>query len=128
MEIEKEIDKINKLYEKTLEKITKSFLLKHEELVMKENNIKDKLQIEVTKFKEYLENYLLKSNNEIKLSEKIDRRLKKMQSEENNILKNIAYVSKLNKSQKEMKNLLSAEIKRLKFQYQENECNIKYEE
>ena len=128
MEIEKEIDKINKLYEKTLEEITKSFLLKHEELVMKENNIKDKLQIEVTKFKEYLENYLLKSNNEIKLSEKIDRRLKKMQSEENNILKNIAYVSKLNKSQKEMKNLLSAEIKSLKFQYQENECNIKYEE
>ena len=128
MEIEKEIDKINKLYKKTLEEITKSFLLKHEELVMKENNIKDKLQIEVTKFKEYLENYLLKSNNEIKLSEKIDRRLKKMQSEENNILKNIAYVSKLNKSQKEMKNLLSAEIKSLKFQYQENECNIKYEE
>ena len=116
------------MYEKTLEEITKSFLLKHEELVMKENNIKDKLQIEVTKFKEYLENYLLKSNNEIKLSEKIDRRLKKMQSEENNILKNIAYVSKLNKSQKEMKNLLSAEIKSLKFQYQENECNIKYEE
>ena len=101
-DIEQEIDKINTLYEKTIEKITKSFLVKHEELIIRENSIKEKLQIEVTKVKEILENYLSKSNNEIKLSEKINRGLKQLQSEENNVLKNIAYVSKLKKCQKEM--------------------------
>ena len=126
-DIEQEIDKINTLYEKTIEKITKSFLVKHEELIIRENNIKEKLQIEVTKVKEILENYLSKSNNEIKLSEKINRGLKQLQSEENNVLKNIAYVSKLKKCQKEMKILLSDKIKSLKFKYQEDKCNIKYE-
>ena len=126
-DIEQEIDKINTLYEKTIEKITKSFLVKHEELIIRENNIKEKLQIEVTKVKEILENYLSKSNNEIKLSEKINRGLKQLKSEENNVLKNIAYVSKLKKCQKEMKILLSDKIKSLKFKYQEDKCNIKYE-
>ena len=126
-DIEQEIDKINTLYEKTIEKITKSFLVKHEELIIRENSIKEKLQIEVTKVKEILENYLSKSNNEIKLSEKINRGLKQLQSEENNVLKNIAYVSKLKKCQKEMKILLSDKIKSLKFKYQEDKCNIKYE-
>ena len=70
IDIEQEIDKINKLYEKTLGEITKSFLAKHEELIIRENNIKENLQIEVAKVKEILENDLLKSNNEIQLSEK----------------------------------------------------------
>ena len=127
IDIEQEIDKINKLYEKTLGEITKSFLAKHEELIIRENNIKENLQIEVAKVKEILENDLLKSNNEIQLSEKINRGLKQLQSEEDNILKNIAYVSKLKKCQKEMKLLLKNKIKSIKFKYQEEECNIKYE-
>ena len=128
IDIEKEIDKINNLYEKTVEEITKSFIAKHEELIFRENNIKEKLQLEVTNVKKNLENYLLKSNNEIKLSENINRGIKKLQSEENNILKNIAYASKLNKSIKEMKKLSNDSIKSLKFKYHEDKCNIKYED
>ena len=62
------------------------------------------------------------------LSDKISNRgLKQLQSEEDNILKNIAYVSKLKKLEKEMKLLLKNKIKSIKFKYQEEECNIKYE-
>ena len=49
--IEKEINDINKLYDKTIEDLTKSFLLKHEKLLKIENELKEKLQNEVTKVK-----------------------------------------------------------------------------
>ena len=54
--IEKEINNINYLYEKTINDLTNSFLEKHDILIKEENKIKEKLQIEVTKTKEKLEN------------------------------------------------------------------------
>ena len=41
--IENEINEINKLYEKTINDLTKSFEIKHEKLLQEENNIKEKL-------------------------------------------------------------------------------------
>ena len=124
--IEKEINNINNLYEKTINDLTNSFLQKHEILIKEENNIKEKLQIEVTKTKEKLENYLSETNNQIKINEKIQQGIKKLDKEEKNIIKDLTYISKINKNKKEMKILSNELMKSIKFNYEEN--NIKYEE
>ena len=125
--IEKEINKINELYEKTNDDLTKSFQIKHEKLLKEENDIREKLQNEVTKIKEKLENYLSESNNEIKINERINKGIQKIEKEEN-MIKNLTYISKINKSMKEMKKLLQELMKSLNFFYEEEQSNIKYEE
>ena len=124
--IEKEINNINNLYEKTINDLTNSFLQKHEILIKEENNIKEKLQIEVTKTKEKLEYYLSQTNNQIKINEKIQQGIKKLNKEEKNIIRDLTYISKINKNKKEMKILSNELMKSIKFNYEEN--NIKYEE
>ena len=79
--LENEINKINKLYEKAVDDLTKSFLKKHEALLKQENDIKEKLQNEVTKTKEKLENYCSQLNNEILINERINQGLKKFENE-----------------------------------------------
>ena len=56
--IEKEIIEIDKLYEKVEKEITEYYKRRHEELIKKEKDIKDNLQIEVTKTKEKLDEYI----------------------------------------------------------------------
>ena len=80
--IEKEMEEINKIYDKTFSEVTKSYEIKHEKLLKEENELKDKLQTEVTKVKEILENYLSKSNDIIKLNERINKGLNKLEKEE----------------------------------------------
>ena len=50
--IEKEITQIDNTYSKVNDEIKKSFELKHEKLIIEENNLREKLQNEVTKNKE----------------------------------------------------------------------------
>ena len=126
--IENEINKINNLYEKTLNDLTKSFLIKHEKLIKKENELKEKLQNKVTKVKEQLENYLSISNNNIKMFEKIDKGIKKLEKEDINMIKNLSYVSKINKTKKEMKNIFQELMYGLNISYIEENNNIKYED
>ena len=126
--IENEINKINELYEKTLNELTQSFLLKHEQLIKEENDLKENLQNEVTKVKEKLENYLSESNNEIKISERIKKGIKKMENEENNIIKLLSYLSKINKTQKNMNKLFQNLMKNININYEKEKNNIKYEE
>ena len=122
--IEKEINDINIQYEKAINDLTKSFLKKHENLLKEENDIKEKLQIEVTKIKEILENFLSQANNQIKINEKIQEGIKKIKKEEKNIIQSLTYISKMNKNKKGMKALSNQLMKSLKFNYEEN--NIKY--
>ena len=88
-----------------MEDLTKSFLKKHEQLLKEENALKEQLQIEVTKSKENLENYLSVSINNIKLSERLNKGIEKMKDKEENIIKIISYVSKANQTQNQMINL-----------------------
>jgi len=74
--IEKEIIEIDKLYEKIDKEIIEYYKRKHEELIKKEKEIKDNLQIEVTKTKEKFEEYLSFSNKIIKDIERIIKELK----------------------------------------------------
>ena len=103
-------------------------MIKHEKLLKEENEIKEKLQNEVTKVKEKLEYFWSKSNSEIKKNEKINQGIKKLKNEEKNINKILSYVSNINKNQKELNKLIKEPMKSLKFNYLEEKSNINYEE
>ena len=128
--IENEIKKINELYEKMDKETTRLFELKHEKLVKEEKEIKDKLDNEVTKIKSKLEEHLSFANSLIRNYDKINKGIQELKKEEPNqnikYLKNLTYVSKLNKSQKEMNNITQKLMKNLKLDFVDN--NIKYEE
>ena len=65
---------------------------------------------------------------EIKTTEKIKKGLKKLENEEKNFLKNLSYISNINKTLKDMKNINGQFIKSIKFSYQENNKELNYEE
>ena len=60
--IENEINKINQLYEKAIKDVTNSYFIQQEKLIKEGNDLKEKLQNEVTGFGGQLENFLSKSN------------------------------------------------------------------
>ena len=106
-------------------------MIKHEKLTKEENDLKEKLQNEVTKVKEQLENFLSKSNNYIKLSEKIDKGIKFLEKENKevkNMIKVLSYISKINKTQKDMQILFQELMKNIKITFQKDNNNINYEE
>ena len=79
--IEKEIIDIDKLYDKVNNEVTKSYEQKHEKLLLEEKDLKEKLQNEVTKVKEKLEISLSESNRIIRINEKINKGVKKIENE-----------------------------------------------
>ena len=127
--IEKEINEIDKLYEKTNEDLSNYYKEKHEKLIKEEKDLKDILDNKVTKTKEILENFYSLSNNEVKTIEKINKGIVKIEKEEKNyLIKKLTYISKMNKNMKEMKKLLQESINSLKINFIKEEGNIKYEE
>ena len=93
--------------------------------------MKDKLQIEVTKIKSKLDEYLTLANDLIKKYERINKGIKAFNNEEKNnnnfiILKNLTYISKINTNKKKMKEMSKLLMKNLKIDFIEN--NVKYEE
>ena len=126
--IENEIKEIDKLYEKVEKEITEYYKRKHEELIKNEGDIKDNLQNEVTKAKEKLQEYLSFSNKIIKDIEIINKGIKTFEKEEKNILKILTYASKINKNEKEMKQLNYTKMRNIKICFEEKENKIKYKE
>ena len=126
--IENEITQINNLYDKVFSETKKFFELKHEKLIKEEKDLQDKLQIEVTKVKEHLENNLSKCIKLIKNNEKINKGIKCLDKEEKNMLKTLSYISKISKNKKETQILLQKLMKNLKINFIEKESTIKYEE
>ena len=127
--IEKEINEINQLFEKTMNELTKYYIKKHEILTKEENDLKEKLENEVTKAKEQLEYFLSETNNEIKINERINQGIKKLENKnENNMIKTLSYVSQINKNKNKMNKLFQKLMKNLKFSFQEEKNNIKYDE
>ena len=91
----------------------------------------EKLQNEVTKAKEKLENYLSRTDNEIRLNEKIKKGIDKFKNEknwENNINKILIYISGINERIKESQKLIQKYMKSLKFHFSQEKNNILYEE
>ena len=130
--IENEIKKINELYEKVDKEITKSFKLRQEKLINEEKEIKDKLDNDVTKIKTKLEEHLSLINTLIKNYEKINKGIQGLNKEESNknmnlnLLKNLTYISKLNKNRNEMYKMPQILMKNLKLDFINDK--IKYEE
>ena len=86
------------------------------------------MQNEVTKVKEKLELFLSNTSNIIKITEKINKGIKSLEKEEKSMIKTLSYISKINKTQKEMKILLKELMISLKITFNEEENSIKYEE
>ena len=63
-----------------------------------ENDIKEKLENEVTKVQEKLEIFLTETNNKINISEKINKGIKKLENRDKNMITILSYVSKINKN------------------------------
>jgi len=110
--------------------ITKSFELKHEKLIKEEKEIKDKLDNEVTNMKSKLEEHLSLANSLIRNYERINKGLHGLDKEEKNhdiqLLRNLTYISKLNRNHKELNNISQILMKNLKLDFVDD--NIKYEE
>ena len=127
-DIEKEINNINQLYDKTIKDITNSFIKKHENLVYEENNLKERLENEVKRKKDQLKSYLSQTNHQIKLNERIKKGAEKIRKEEENIVVTLFYVSVINKSRIGMKSLLDIPMKTINFYYKEDKNNFILEE
>ena len=125
---ENEMTKLNELYIKIDKDLTNSFEEKHLNLTKKENEIREELQNEVTKIKEKLENYLTNINELIRSSEKINKGIKAFEKEEKQMIKLLAYVSKINRNKKEMSLLIKEQMKNLNIDFIKEENIIKYTE
>ena len=127
--IEKEIKSINKLYDKVNKEVTESFIIKHETLVKKENEIKEKLKNEVVKTKEQLENLFSELNKVIKSSEKILKSIKNLEKEKEKdkiLITILSYASKINSNKKEMESSFLKPIKKLKINFNEKKSEINF--
>ena len=86
--------------------------MKHNKLLIEENELKEKLQNEITKTKEQLEKYLSLSNILSKKNEKINKGIKSFINEgQNNMIRNLSYISTMNKNKKEINSLFQKLIK-----------------
>ena len=95
---ENEMIKLDNLFYKSSKDLAKSFEEKHLALTKQEDDIKEKLQNEVTKVKEKLEQNLSHYNHLIKSCEKIKKGMKTLEKQEKAMIKNLSYVSKINKN------------------------------
>ena len=125
--IEKEINEINNSYNDIKNKINKKFKEEHEKLIIEENKLIDKLQNEVTKTKENLEKYLSESNEIIKNYEKINKGIKLLEKEQKNMIKELTYITKINKSKNEYNYLFNESMTNLKISFEEEQRKVKYE-
>lgn len=126
--IENEINNINKLYDQTVDGITKTYKRRHEELEKEELQKKEKLDNEVTKIKEKLEKYLTSTNNELKISERVNKGIKNIQKDEKNMIKILSYISKINKNKKGFISLFQELMYNIKPSFNEKENKIIFDE
>ena len=124
--IENEMIKIDNIYDKVDKEVTKSYEIKHENLIKEEERLKDKLKNEVTKIKENLELNISKLSELLRNCERIIKGIKLFEEEDNNMIKKLNYVSNINKNKKEINIIFLQLMKNLNISF--NDKNIKYEE
>ena len=103
--------------------------MKHEQLTKDENELTEKLQNEVTKTKEKLENYLSNSNNLIINNERIEKGIKILDKKEKNKIIDFTYISKINKCKNEINILFQKLMKNINISFNDKKYNnILFEE
>lgn len=65
-------------------------------MIKEENNLKEHLKTEVKKVREELDKFLSETKKIIYKSEDLNESLKKFEKEENNTMKTLSYISKIN--------------------------------
>ena len=127
--IEDEINKINIFFDKANDEITKLYKKKYENLKKEEEDLKQKLENDVTQIKENLEIYLLQSNEIIKKNETLKKGITILEKEkEINIFKYLNYIEKINKINEGMEKILYTNMKSLKLNLDDINENIEYDE
>ena len=126
--IEKEMESINKIFDKTMNDIKDFFQKKYEELLKEEKELQEKLQNEVTKTKEKMENFLSEINEEIRLNNRINKMITKLEKEDMNTVKIISFVSKIKESVKSMNKTIEKPINNIKFNFEQEKKNLNFEE
>lgn len=122
-------EELTKSYEEECKKIKEEYEINSENLLKEENNSNEILENKVTKVKEKLENYLLKTNNTIKENEKINKGIKKLKKkqENKNIIANLTYISKINKNKKELNSLFQEVMENLEISLNKDK-NLNFDE
>ena len=123
-----EISKINKSYDITVESLKNYYQKKYDALLKQENDLKENLQNQVTKTKEHLEIFLSEINENIKISERINKGINKVVKEKQSMIQLLSYISKINSSKNSMRKLMSELMKTIKFSFEEENNVINYEE
>ena len=90
--------------------------------------MKEKLKTEVTKIKESLDDYLTQIEYLSKSCERIKKGVQALEKEEKYMIKNLSYISKINKNKNEIYTLLNSLMKNLEINFNEKEENIVYNE
>ena len=88
----------------------------------------NELESKVNQLNDKFEHYLKKYNSQIELSKKISEEAKNYNYQEQNNLKLLSYISKLDKTCESMNKLMSEQIYSLKFTFDINNKEIIYEE
>ena len=129
-QIMEEMKLIDKTFEDLNKEITNCFIKKQENLIKKENEIKDTLKNEITKIKEKLEIYYSEIYEVIKKGEFSSKIIKsyKKNKEEKIPIKELTYISYLSKTNKEIQKQILKPMRNVKISYNENEEIFKYEE
>ena len=129
--------KLDQLYEKLLNEVTKRYKLKHEnlikeknelneKLIKEENELKDNLKNKITKMKEQLESNLSEMNNILRISEQIVKYINLYKQGEPNIIKQLNYIINVDRKEKELNLIFQMPMKSLDASFNDN--NIKYDE
>ena len=72
---------------------------------------------------------MTESNSLIRVSEKINKGIKSLEKDENNnMIRILSYIAKINDSKNESNSLLITLMKNLEMGFQEDQTNVKYEE
>ena len=126
--IDKEIVNINSSFDKTMNDIKQYFIEMHEKLLKEENELIEKLKNEVTKVKEKMENTLSEINEEIRLNDRINKIANKLEKDDENLIKMIAFVSKIKNHIAIMNETMKKPLKSIEFNFKRENKSLDFKE
>ena len=107
--------------------ITESFKLQHENLNIKEKELKEDLIKKATEAKQNLENNLIISNEIIKNNENIEKIIKYFEKNNiNKIIRTISYISEIEKNNYNSNEFLEKIITNINIYYNKNDNRLQY--
>ena len=124
--IEEEIEAINDNNTKITDEITAYFEEEHSKIYKKEKKLKSELDIKITEIKDELEEYFRETTKILLSCERLFKAIKNYSKKNNNNeMKDLFYISKINKINIEAKRLFQNTIKNLDIYFNNESINYK---